>query len=79
MGDFDYTGVYKGMPLGLQTDKSFVLPGGRSISYIGHERLLNLAAGREAFGELILDGGELELKPERRFDAAVQAHMVNKG
>ena len=76
VGDYDYSGIYKGMPLGLQTDKSFALGGRKSIVYLRHRRLVEPILNRNVLSELILYGGEGELKPERRFDAAVQAHMV---
>ena len=77
-GDHDYLGIYKGMSQGLQTDKSFALGGKKTIKYLQHQRLRSPSLPRETLNELILDGGEAELKPERRFDAAVQAHMINR-
>lgn len=74
--DYDYSGIYKGMPLGLQTDKSFSISGRRAIRYLRHERLRRPLLHRRVLQDLILHGGERSLRPERRFDAAVQAHMV---
>ena len=77
VGDYDYSGIYKGMPLDLQTDKSFALGGRKSMVYLRPRRLVEPILKRNILSKLILNGGEGELKPERRFDAAVQAHMVN--
>lgn len=75
-GDFDYLSAYKGMSYGIQTDKAFSINGNRSIDYLKHPRLKKPLIQRTVLRELILDGGEYELKPERRFDAAAQLHMM---
>ncbi len=75
-GDYDYSGIYKGMPHGGQTDKSFALPGRKSMSYLRHERLLRPILDKSVLDVLVGEGGADSLKPERRFDAAVKAHMV---
>ena len=74
-GDFDYLGVYKGMAYGKQTDKSFSLPGSTNAAYLKHPRLNAPILSSDALREIVLNGGERELKPERRFDAAVLLHM----
>ena len=74
--DYDYEGIYKGMPLSMQTDKAFALGGRRTIDYLRHRRLAQPVLSRKALDDIILNDGELELKPERRFDVAVQAHMT---
>lgn len=75
-GDFSYLGIYKAMPLGHQTDKSFALGGRKSIRYLRHPRLSKPLLPRSVLRDLVLGGGEHQLKPERRFDAAVLAHMM---
>ncbi len=75
-GDYDYTGIYKGMSLGRQTDKSYALSGQKSVKYLQHSRLHYPLLTRDVLRELILNHGELKLKPERRFDAAVLSHFV---
>ncbi len=77
-GDYDYSDVYKGMSLGLQTDKSFAISGKRTFNYLKHHRLEKPVLPRSVLYNLILKGGESVLKPERRFDAAVQAHMTSR-
>ena len=75
-GDYDYTGTYKGMPHGGQTDKSFALPGRKTLGYLSHDRLLAPAIKRSVLARLVGEDGANALKPERRFDAAVKAHML---
>ncbi len=77
-GDFDYSDIYKGMALGAQTDKSLAISGRITNRYLHHERLRRPLLHRRVLQDLILHGGERSLKPERRFDAAVQAHMVTQ-
>lgn len=73
--DYDYTGIYKGMPLGYQTDKSFALSGKKTFKYLQHQRLTRPKLPSSLLNTLVLHGGDGELKPERRFDAAVLSHM----
>ena len=73
--DYSYLNIYKGMSLQLQTDKSFSLAGRKTLRYLAHDRLIRPMLSREAVSEIIKHGGEQELKPERRFDAAVLANM----
>ncbi len=75
-GDYDYTGIYKGMAHGVQTDKSFSLPGRKALDYLNHRRLQSPAIGRSVLKQLVGDDGANALQPERRFDAAVKAHML---
>ena len=77
-GDFSYLGIYKGMPLGHQTDKSFSFAGRKSIRYLRHPRLSKPLLNRSVLRDLVIGGGERELRPERRFDAAVVAHMMSE-
>lgn len=79
MKDFDYEGIYKGMPLGNQTDKSFALSGKKTLKYLNHSRLAKPIMPSSLLNKLILNGGNSELKPERRFDAAVVSHMSKIG
>lgn len=73
--DYDYKGVYKGMSLGNQTDKSFALSGKKTFKYLQHPRLVRPKLPASVLDTLVLNGGDSELKPERRFDAAVVSHM----
>jgi len=74
-GDYDYSSIYKGMALNKQTDKSFSIPGNSSFRYLQHERLKRPILHKRVLQKIVLNGGQNKLKPERRFDAAVQAHM----
>ena len=77
-GDYNYADIYKGMALGHQTDKSFSFSGQKSIRYLENRRLLRPRLHRSVLANLVTDGGENQLKPERRFDAAVVAYMVQQ-
>ena len=59
------------MTYDLQTDKEFSVPGNVTNSYMRCDRLSNLAIDREALYDIIIDGGERMLMPERRFDQSV--------
>ena len=75
-GDYSYRAIYKGMPLGRQTDKSFSIPGHQTRGYLDHPRLRSPHYGRDILSSIVLNNGEKRLKPERRFDAAVLHHMT---
>ena len=77
-GRFDYSGIYGGMELGNQTDKSFAISGRITRGYLEHERLVKPCYGPSILDDIILRGGENCLKPERRFDAAVVSHFLNR-
>ncbi len=78
-GDYNYESIYKGMALGSQTDKAFSLNGSKSIRYLAHPHLRQPRLPRNVLSDLITGGGELELRPERRFDAAVVTYMMQEG
>lgn len=73
--DFDYRGIYGAMPLGHQTDKSFSIAGNATCQYINHERLKKPIISKDCLDKIILNGGQNNLRPERRLDAAVVAHF----
>lgn len=75
MGDYNYTKIYKNMGLGMQTDKAFSISGRKSSKYLKHKRLTNPIYPANLLGKIVVNGGENMLKPERRFDAAVQLYM----
>ena len=75
-GDFDYQGIYKGMSMESQTDKSFSIAGKDIRKFMNHARLNQPSVSRSVVRELILNGGQHQLKPERRFDAAVLWDML---
>jgi len=49
-GDYDYSAIYKGMDCGLQTAKSFSLPGTRSIHYLVFARKSQISKFRGCGG-----------------------------
>ena len=74
-GDFNYNGIYGGMPLNNQTDKSFAISGNKSYDFLQHDRLERPILKKSVLDEIILNNGVNQLKPERRFDAAVFNHF----
>ena len=79
MNDYDYEGIYKGMSLKKQTDKSFAISGKKTLKYLNHPRLAKPIISSSLLEKLVLNGGNNELKPERRFDAAVVSQMSRIG
>ena len=76
-GDYDYESIYKGTVAGGgQTDKSFAISGRKTNEYLRHSRLRNPHYHKDILQKIILNRGELNLKPERRFDLAVVAQMA---
>jgi hypothetical protein len=63
--------IYTQMTYGLQTDKEFALSGRATRSYMECDRLNRPSLGREVVLDIIRNGGEKMLSPERRFDATV--------
>ena len=68
---FNYDLIYRGMSLGNQTDKAFAISGNKSIHYLFHSRLEKPHFPPSVLSQLILNGGESRLSPERRFDAVI--------
>ena len=71
IGNISYDSIYRGMGLGHQTDKSFALSGLQTRHLMQHDRLGKPHYPRSVLNEIILGGGEDQLRPERRFDAAI--------
>lgn len=63
--------IFRGMALGNQTDKEFALNGRITNQYMKHARLEKPILDKNVLRELILNGGERKLSPERRFDATI--------
>jgi len=63
--------IYTQMTYGLQTDKEFALSGRVTHSYMACDRLSRPALARNTIVEIIRNGGEKKLSPERRFDATI--------
>lgn len=61
--------IYHEMDFGRQTDKEFAVSGNITNRYMAASpRLLTPCLPSSIVREIILNGGEEELKPERRFD-----------
>ena len=63
--------IYRQMTYDLQTDKEFSANGGITNAYMRCDRLTHPAVDRSALYDIILDGGEQLLMPERRLDQSV--------
>lgn len=59
------------MALGNQTDKEFSASGAVTNQYMKHPRLTVPRVHKSALSQIILNGGEKQLSPERRFDATI--------
>jgi hypothetical protein len=63
--------IYTEMAFGLQSDKEFALSGKITRNYMNHPRRTKPILEPSVIRELILDGGEKKLSPERRFDQTI--------
>jgi len=59
------------MSLGNQNDKEFAASGAVTNQYMQHPRLTSPKVHKSALSQIILNGGERLLSPERRFDATI--------
>ena len=59
------------MALGNQTDKEFSASGAVTNPYMKHPRLTVPRVHKSVLSKIILNGGEKNLSPERRFDATI--------
>lgn len=69
--------IYTQTAYGLQTDKEFAVPGGRTSSYLKSEFRTQLRIGSNKLSEIVLNGGEMKLSPERRFDQTVAYSIMS--
>jgi len=70
-GTIPLDAVYKDMTFGLQTDKEFSANGLPMRNAMQCERLRNPIVQKDELFNIILDGGEQLLMPERRFDQTI--------
>jgi len=63
--------IYTEMGYGHQSDKEFALSGRITRDYMQHPRRTNPILPPEVLKEIILNGGQKNLSPERRFDQSV--------
>lgn len=70
-GNGHIANIYDQMTYGKQSDKCFSVNGHVTRRYMKHPRIISPAIKREAVNEIILDGGENFLSPERRFDQSI--------
>lgn len=63
--------IYTEMAFGLQSDKEFALSGKVTKTYMNHKRRVYPILKPSILKEIILNGGEKMLSPERRFDQTI--------
>lgn len=63
--------IYTEMAFGLQSDKEFALSGKVTRTYMDHKRRIYPIMKPSILKEIILNGGEKMLSPERRFDQTI--------
>lgn len=67
--------VYRQMAFNYQTDKEFSVSGAITNRYMRSPRLESPIVPRDALYDIILNGGEKLLMPERRFDQTIYFTM----
>lgn len=80
-GKTNIENIYAQMTFGLQSDKEFALSGKVTRDYMKSERRTNPILPPSVLKEIILNGGEKNLSPERRFDQTIYytaEHLFNK-
>ena len=73
--------IYTQMAFDLQTDKEFSMSGTLTSSIVQAEEYHQPRSSKSVLTEIILDGGEKKLSPERRFDASIYftaSHLFEK-
>jgi hypothetical protein len=80
-GKTNIENIYAQMTFGLQSDKEFALSGKITRKYMKSKRREKPILPPSVLKEIILNGGEKNLKPERRFDQTIYytaEHLFNK-
>ncbi|HQG40965.1 MAG TPA: HindVP family restriction endonuclease, partial [Spirochaetales bacterium] len=70
--------IYTEMAFGRQTDKEFAVNGRVTKRYMNSSRKIVPAIKREDLTNIILNGGEKKLSPERRFDQTVYFTVASR-
>jgi hypothetical protein len=71
------TRIYTEMAFGLQTDKEFAVNGRVTRKYINSPRRITPSINKNVLPQIILNGGEKKLSPERRFDQTIYYTVAN--
>ena len=74
-GKIDHTSTIRRITFGAQSDKAFAVSGRITRNYLRCPELITPRIGKHELKNIILDGGEDMLSPERRFDAAIQGNI----
>ncbi len=77
-GEMDLDKIYRKMAFNNQTDKEFSVNGKRTNKYMSCPRLKNPVIKKGQLFDIILDGGEELLMPERRFDQTIYFNMAKQ-
>ncbi|MBO0322159.1 HindVP family restriction endonuclease [Muricauda sp. CAU 1633] len=81
-GKTNIENIYAQMTFGLQSDKEFALSGKVTRNYMKSARRFNPILPPSVLKDIILNGGEKNLSPERRFDQTIYyttEHLFKKG
>lgn len=70
-GRANINSIYTEMAFNLQTDKEFAIPGQSTKFYLNSPRRITPVLSKNVIADVILNGGQHKLSPERRFDACV--------
>jgi hypothetical protein len=70
-GKANIKSIYTEMAFNHQTDKEFAVSGRTTRRYMNHHRIYEPAVKSSEIKNIILNGGEKNLSPERRFDQTV--------
>jgi hypothetical protein len=70
-GKISHSRIIRNINFGTQTDKAFAVNGRITRNYLKSKELLKPRVTKHELKNIILNGGEKMLSPERRFDAAI--------
>ena len=71
LGKIQIQRIYKDMSYGKQTDKELAMSGGTTQKYMTSPRRASPAIPPDVLPRIILNGGQRQLSPERRFDQTI--------
>ena len=74
-GKINHTNTIRHITFGAQTDKAFAVSGRVTRAYLRCPELITPRISKFELRNIILNGGEKMLSPERRFDAAIQSNI----
>jgi hypothetical protein len=75
-GRINHSRTIRDINFGSQTDKAFAVNGRITHKYLSGPELMQPRISKYELKNIILNGGELMLSPERRFDAAIMSNAT---